>query len=199
MPQMRHGHKGTPRSCYLRRVALLTLVEAVTRWNEYGFHFFAWYFMFFSMGRLERKHGIMKKVANSRYSSFAISLLFCVWAALIPCWRRNTSISLPYFGELPEMVGFAYRFVSASVGTAAFWILFYARKPHDRISKAVALLGRETLGIYAVHAFVLAAIVPYVFISPTAVSVLLIFVMTLMMSAMLAFLIRRMPLGHLLA
>ena len=136
-------------------VAILSCIEVATGWNSYGFHFIAWYFIFFAGGYLARRYA--PKVDVSRNAAFPACCL-ALWLVLLPWWRRNTPVSLPVIGELPGLASFAYRFAAALLGVSGFWLLFRRMLPGGRLMGMLCVLGRETLGIYAVHGLVLAGV-----------------------------------------
>ena len=180
-------------------ILFLVGLELATGWNEYGFHFIAWYFIFFAGGYLVRKSGL----TPPRNAIFPVCCL-ATWCVLLPWWRRNTAISLPVVGEMPGIISFGYRFAVATLGIAGFWLMFRRTGAENAIFCRLRALGRETLGIYAVHGFVIAAAG---FFKPdlahsaeVAVSVAVMFALTLLASVAIARLVRKIPcIGHFMA
>jgi len=170
----------------------LMVAEVVTGWNHYGFHFIAWYNIFYTIGYLARKYGSPAlSVMRRKQFLWLVPLLLAAWAAMMPCWQRNADITLPLFGTLPVPLAFGYRFLA--VVLAMGWeVLLLCRC--DRIHPAVRLLGRNTLGIYAIHGMLLMQLAPLVkgVVGPY-VGIPLLFVIVLPLSVILVTGIRRVP------
>lgn len=175
----------------LAATGLLMAVELATGWNQYGFHFIAWYNIFYVLGCLARKYGSgVIDAMRRRKGLWLVMALMAAWAVMMPWWQRNTAITLPLVGTLPGPLAFGYRFL-AIVFAVGWEMLLFAKCA--KLPAVVGLLGRNTLGIYAIHGILLATLAPMAKGFGPWVGIPLLFVIALLTAAVLVTGIRRLP------
>jgi len=169
----------------------LMLVELATGWNLYGFHFLAWYNLFFVAGWLASRYGqdLIGRLAGARAALPAVGLLV-IWLVMVPCWQRNTPIFLPGLGELPSILAFAYRFVAAICGLVGGLLL--CRRLHSA-PRWVTFLGRQTMGIYVTHGIYLSIFASLCVSLPICLRVVVLFIAGMAASLFTTILVRRIP------
>ena len=141
----------------------LNLVELITRTDFLGFHWIAWYFIFFSAGVYIRPFSQMEHVSLDRDLLIGSAILFPVCAYffrlqnyITPPLRIMQNIDFgPYFPIF-------YRLWVAVLGIILFYEIF-KRTEAMGASKTLIALGRETLGLYFVHCLIInLTIAPFV-------------------------------------
>jgi len=173
-------------------LALLMVTELATGYAHYGFHFLAWYFIFFLAGSCVRKHVFDKLLDFSKRPSslFAAGILFLIWLTMTPFWQRNTTITLPVLGALPTALAFAYRLLAASCAIGAAMLCLVRIKA---IPGWVAVLGQCTMGIYILHPWILPVILKHTAAIPTELRILAATFITVPLATILTLAIRRIP------
>lgn len=156
-----------------------------------GFQFIAYYFIIYSLGYYLHKYYDKIVISNS----FVIGIMIICWGVLAWFWKMH---DLPnYLKALPfptTLVQYAYRFITAAL---AIYILFtVSPKLMDTNSKwnvPFINLGRISLGIYTVHFILIGRVVSLCrgFISNDNLMILLSFVMALLMSWLVVWLLNK--------
>lgn len=171
---------------------VLLVVELLTGYSHYGFHFLAWYSIFFLGGYWVRKAQQAFPAVHGRIPCAPLAVgLTLVWLMLLPGWSRNATIAVPLVGVLPGPLAFGYRLITAGITIALGLALFSRMKgPAPRL---VSCIGQSTLGIYILHGFLLDSLAPAISGWPEPLRILALFALTLPIATALTLLIRRIP------
>jgi len=172
---------------------LLMAAELFTGYTHYGFHFLAWYFIFFLFGYWTRKYAfdILMQTAKSSSCLLVASVLSLLWLAMMPFWQRNTPIALPFFGALPSLLAFAYRLLAATCAISAAMLCL--GRIHS-MPRWIIILGQCTMGIYILHGMLLPIVLKQTAALPTGLSILVATLITLPVATALTLALRRIPL-----
>ena len=127
---------------------LFTLFMVVTELRLFGYQFFAYYFLFYSLGYFLNKYS-WHFISNKRNILFFAA----IWSILAWFWNMH---ELPVFLKglpLPgTLLQYAYRFITALIAIIAIWgisPLILDRKSFCNVP--FLILGKISLGIYVVH------------------------------------------------
>lgn len=131
--------------CCLIFMGIMVLFE----FRLFGFQFFAYYYIFYTLGYLIHKYDFFKIK-----SSTCLVVLVIVWAVLAWWWNMHELPSwVPNISYLPKsLLQYAYRGLTAFVAIIA--ILNIAPKiinGETKFNSLIAEFGKISLGIYVVH------------------------------------------------
>lgn len=138
--------------CVVAVVAgLLNIVEIATGLKTFGYHWIAWYFIFFSFGAYWRQiDSLLSRKAQWR-------MLFASLIIFIPCvlsFRMHNQAPLFYrWVNLGSLGIVAFRLFVGAVGCILFYLLLKMFENQTQIYKILAKIGGVTLGIYFLHFF----------------------------------------------
>lgn len=144
----------------------LNFIELITRTDLLGFHWIAWYFIFFSAGVYIRPFSQTKHVGLDQGLLTGSAVLFpvCVYF-----FRLQTCITPPLQVlpgiDLEPYLSIFYRLWVAALGIVLFYEIFKwtVTVGTSYCAKILIALGRETLGLYFVHCLIInLAIAPFV-------------------------------------
>lgn len=157
----------------------------------FGFQFIAYYFIIYSLGYYLHKYYDMVMTKNT----FVLALMVACWGILAWFWRMHDlpnaikALSLPI-----TLTQYAYRFITAAL--AIYILLAVSPKSLDTNSKwntPFISFGGLSLGIYTVHFLLIGRVVSLCcsFISNESIIVILSFVMTLLISWLVVYLLSK--------
>lgn len=138
--------------CVVAVVAgLLNIVEIATGLKTFGYHWIAWYFIFFSFGAYWRQiDSLLSRKAQWR-------MLFASLIIFIPCvlsFRMHNQAPLFYrWVNLGSLGIVAFRLFVGAVGCILFYLLLKMFEAKTQIYSMLAKIGGVTLGIYFLHFF----------------------------------------------
>jgi fucose 4-O-acetylase-like acetyltransferase len=124
-------------------VALFS-IYLISNFRFFGFQFIAWYFMFFTIGFLYHQYNEFVNM-YLKYL-FAISLL--VFPILAWHWQMKIPPVIFGFSIRSNMWLYIYKFISVVFAIPFFMYLFKFR---DGKFNVLPNIGRNTMGIYAMH------------------------------------------------
>lgn len=143
----------------------LNLVELITRTDFLGFHWIAWYFIFFSAGVYIRPFSQMEHVSLDRGLLIGSAILFPVCAYFFRLQNCITPPRILQSIDLGSYFPIFYRLWVAALGIILFYEIFKWTETMGAsyCTKILILLGRETLGLYFVHCLIInLTIAPFV-------------------------------------
>lgn len=135
---------------------LFTLIMIVAEFRLFGYQFFSYYFLFYSLGYFLHKYNY-----SFIYNKVIILCFTIIWLVLAWFWNMH---ELPVFLKwvpLPSsLLQYGFRFITAFVAIIAIWgisPLVLVRKNLCNIP--FIHLGKISLGIYVVHQL----LIPFIF------------------------------------
>ena len=138
--------------CVVAVVAgLLNIIEIRTGLKTFGYHWIAWYFIFFSFGAYWRQiDALLSRKAQWR-------MLFASLIIFIPCtisFRMHNQAPLFYrWLNLGSLGIVAFRLFVGAVGCILCYLLLKTLETKTRIYSILAKIGGVTLGIYFLFFF----------------------------------------------
>lgn len=152
---------------------ILVLTMVFLNYRKFGFQFFAYYFLFYSMGYFIKKYSLLIK------KKAVLTVLLLIWLLGAYYWRMDSAPTfVPSDSIIPQSLWlYSYRFIAATVGV--FVLLSFAVKEsieHDADSRIVKM-GTYSLGSYAVQLIIIPwviSIVKFVFAGVSDVSIVLV-------------------------
>lgn len=175
---------------------VLNLAELLTRFEMFGYHWIAWYFVFFSLGvfwRMYDNHGshpvLYKVLSVGSLVAFSVLVAFFRMHNETPLFYRWLDLG-PYFPVV-------YRMAIGIAGISFFLCIF---KIFNIDNFILTKLGGGTLGIYYLHFFILSLLSSAEFFhtAPTWIAVSALWIATTAISYPLTVLCRRNRLSQLL-
>jgi fucose 4-O-acetylase-like acetyltransferase len=151
-------------------------IYLVTNFRYFGFQFISWYFMPFTLGILFNRY----QTFMNKYWKYLFVVSVIVFPVLAWNWQMKQMPVLFGFTVNNNLWLYAYKFLSVIFAIPFFMYMFQLLNEKMQILK---VLGRNTLGIYAIHFLLLSWIVkpihtytagmlnPYLFLIVTIVLV----------------------------
>jgi len=180
----------------LGAAGVLNLAELVTRFEMFGYHWIAWYFVFFSLGVYWRMydnrgpHSVTDKLLSvGSLVAFPVLVAFFRMHNEAPLFYRWLDLG-PYFPVVYRM----------AVGIAGISFFLYLFKRFNINNLILTALGGGTLGIYYLHFFILSLLSSAEFFhaAPTWMAVSVLWIATAAISYLLTVACRRNRLARLL-
>lgn len=152
---------------------LLVMAMVFFNYRKFGFQFFSYYFLFYSMGYFIRKYSLLIK------KKAILAVLLLTWLFLAYYWRMDSAPTfVPSDSIIPQSLWlYSYRFIAATVGV--FVLLSFAAKDFNNYGSdsRIVKLGTYSLGSYVVQLLIIPwviSIVRYVFVGVSDVSIVLV-------------------------
>jgi fucose 4-O-acetylase-like acetyltransferase len=130
----------------------LSGIYLVTNFRYFGFQFIAWHFMFFTCGFLFHRY----QTFLDKYWKHLFVVSAIVFPVLAWNWQMKAMPVLFGFTIQSSLWLYAYKFVTAIVAIPFFMYLFQMANNRLRFLDG---LGKNTIGIYAIHFLLLGWIV----------------------------------------
>lgn len=132
---------------------ILNVVELLTRIDTFGFHWIAWYYMFFAMGVYWRV--LMRKERPTLDKTVLIGSAILFPIAVYFFKMHNEAPTFYQWIDLGRYFPIAYRILVGVLGIALFYELFKWWKARLNAKCKLVLIGGGTLGIYYLHFYCL--------------------------------------------
>lgn len=132
---------------------LLNVIELITHCDTFGYHWIAWYFMFFIVGVYWRLFMLKDRPKTDKAVLIASAILFPV---AVPFFRMHNEA--PTFYQWIDLGGYfpiVYRIFVGVLGTALCYELFKLYRTKFDVKCKLVLIGGGTLGIYYIHFYCL--------------------------------------------
>jgi fucose 4-O-acetylase-like acetyltransferase len=153
-------------------------VYLVTNFRYFGFQFIAWYFMFFTCGFLFHCY----QPFFTRYWKYIFAVSAVIFPILAWNWQMKDMPVLFGFSLQSSLWLYGFKFISAIFGIPFFIYLFQLANNKLNFLNG---LGKNTIGIYAIHFLLLnwivkpiyntiGALIPYIFLIVMTALVILI-------------------------
>ena len=159
---------------------ILNLVELLTRFELFGYHWIAWYFIFFTLGAYWRISDRNDRPRLNRRILIANVILFPILAGFFRMHNQPPP-GLYRWIDLGPYFPVIYRLVVALSGIALSFefFRFFCKEQHI-LCKLLMIVGSGTLGIYYLHFCLLSLLsaLPLFGKLPVGLSVLLLWLLT---------------------
>ena len=134
---------------------LLNLIELLTHYKTFGYHWIAWYFIFFSMGIIWR----LFLSERSKLDKALLVVTCILFPPLVYFFRMHNEPPIFYqWINLGNYFPVFYRLVTAFVGVIFWYEIFKHIVAESWKNNVLCKLGRETLPIYYLHFYCLWAL-----------------------------------------
>lgn len=137
---------------------ILNLIELITRFEMFGYHWIAWYFLFFSVGVYWRQFNMKEHAGLDKWLLIVSAVLFPICSYCFKMHNQQPTfysiINLgPYFPIF-------YRMLVAVIGIILFYELFkkYVNDINNILWRCFVSFGQASMGIYFIHSFFLSPI-----------------------------------------
>jgi len=117
---------------------ILNVIELVTHFDTFGYHWIAWYFMFFAIGAYWRKYMLKDRPKTDKAVLIASAILFPV--AVFFFRMHNEAPTFYRWINLGSYFPIAYRIFVGVLGTALCYELFKRYKTKFQINCKIVLI-----------------------------------------------------------
>lgn len=150
-----------------------------------GSDFIAWHFIFFICGTILKSRN---KLPQNKIAIITLSLLFIILGFY---WKRiEAPISFNII-PLTSLITYVYKIITALSANILFFILFkHAENEKSKTQKIIQTLGKETLGIYAIHYYFI-TLWTYLELKSTTINLIIAFILISILSLTTTKLLKR--------
>lgn len=175
---------------------VLNVIELITHFDTFGFHWIAWYYMFFAMGVYWRVFMLKDRPKTDKAVLICSAVLFPISVYFFK--MHNEAPTFYQYIDLGKYFPIAYRILVAVLGTLLFYELFKMLKERFSTKCKIVLIGGGTLGIYYIHYYCLSLLFLFEIKDFVPLQVVVITIIALIVSYYATLLCRRSKITRLL-